>query len=400
MAQFEYQAKMRDGTLTSGRIRAASQRRAAGMLRRDDLFVVRLAQERRSAQPGTRPHATPQQVAWHMWQLAMMLDTGLAISDAMGCLSRQARQEPLRALLEDIERRVREGQSMSAALEAHGPVFPPSLRALVKASELSGSFKEALRKASQYLLNDVKMVRKLRGAMAYPAAMLIICGCVTVFLLTVILPQFAGVFASRNAALPWPTQVLMDLSEAVLSHWMWLVIGVAGLGTLAVKWSRSAPGKRAIDRFVISAPVVSTLFNTLYQSRMYSTMALMLEAHVPLLDTFRIAQSVAPNSFYQKLWRDVEEQVRVGERLALPLYEAEFIPESVAQVIDNGERNGKLGPVFAHLAEFFEEEHKRVMTATMQLLEPCLIVLMGGIVGFIAVSLMLPLIQASRVMTH
>src|ERR1043165_630066 len=287
MPQYDYEAKTREGNSTSGRLKARSRRSAAGALRRQDLFVVRLAPGADASITSAVPRASPSEVAWQMWQLAMMLDTGLSLSDALGCLARQARRPALRALLDNVERRVREGQSMSAAMEAHPSVFPSSLTALVRASEMSGGFKDVLRKASQYLMSDLKMIRKFRGAMIYPAAMLAICAGVTVFLLTVILPKFAGVFAARNAPLPLPTRILMGLSEGILDHWTLLLCAVLGATYFAVAWSSSQGGKRVIDRLLITAPVASRLFNSLYQARTFTTLALMLDAHVPLLDAIR-----------------------------------------------------------------------------------------------------------------
>ncbi len=401
MTQFEYEAKTRDGGSTVGSIAARSRRAAGGILQKQDLFVVRLR-----AAGGTvgakhaTPHATKSEVAWQMWQLAMMIETGLGIADALACLSRQARRPPLHALLQDIERRIREGASMSVAMEAHPRAFPSSLIALVRASELSGAFKDVLRKASQYLISDLKTVRRFRGAMVYPAAMLFICLAVTVFLLTVILPKFAGVFAAHHATLPLPTRILIGLSDSLVAHWG-LVFGgaAAAVGVATTLW-RSAPGRAMFDRVALSAPLIGPILNALYQSRCFTAMALMIESHVPLLDAIRVARAICPSDQYQRLWSEVEDQVRVGERMAVPLQEAPFISESVAQVIDNGDRNGKLGLVFSHLSEYFEEEYKRVITTTMQLLEPALIVVMGSIVGFVAVALMLPLVQASRIMAH
>lgn len=401
MARFDYEAKTRDGTVTKGEVRARDRRRAGGILQKRDLFVTRL----RPAAPdvthdAAQPYATPSEVAWQIWQLSMMVETGLALSDSLACLARQARRPRLRSLLEDIARRVREGSSMSAAMEAHRTIFPASLTSLVRAGELSGAFKDVLRKTSQYLMADMKLVRRVRGAMAYPIVMLGICTAVTVFLLTVILPKFAGVFAARHATLPLPTRILMTMSDGLLGNWPLWLTGAGGIAGAALIWARSSIGRRTLDRLVITAPVVAPLFNALFQSRLFTVMALMIESHVPLLDVIRIAQGMTPNSYYRALWREIEEQVRVGERMAVPLLESDFIAESVAQVIDNGDRNGKLGPVFSHLAEFFDEEYKRVLATTMQLIEPCLIVLMGAIVGFVAVSLMLPLVQASRIVSH
>lgn len=401
MLTYEYKAKTRDGGTTSGHVEARSRRQAGVLLKRRDLFVVSLrsSTESASAHPAV-PHATPAELAWNMWQLSMMVDTGLDLSEALACLARQAARPPLRALFEDIERRVREGASLSAAMETHPALFPKSLTALVRASELSGAFKDVLRRAALHLMSDLKTLRKLKGALIYPALMLGLCAAVTVFLLTFVLPRFAGVFASHNATLPLPTRMLLSLSEGLMSHWPLWLVGSAAIVGFTIAWAKSPAGRRKLDGMRITVPIAAPLFNAVYMSRSFSAMALMVKSHVPLIDAIRVVQDIAPNSYYSELWKAMEEQVRVGERLATPMYEAEFIPEAIAQVVDNGDRNGKLDLVFSHLAEFLEDDFKRVLRATTQLVEPCLIILLGGIIAFVAISLMLPLVEASRAVAH
>jgi type IV pilus assembly protein PilC len=399
--EFSYEAKTRDGQVLAGHVRAHSRSGAARALKEQDLFIIGVRPAEAAAPAVHAPmRAGSNEVAWTMWQLSMMVETGMLLSDSLACLTQQAKSASLRALLGDVEKRVRNGSSLSTAMEAHSKSFPSSLTALVRASEAGGALKDVLRKAAQYLVNDGRSVRRIKGALVYPAVMLVICMAVTVFLLTVILPKFAVIFDSRHAALPWPTRFLMSVSDNLIAHWFLWLAGLAIVVAGFVVWSRSSQGRREIDHFVVSIPVAATVFNALYQARSYAAIAIMLESRVPILDAVRIAQSVTSNAEYRALWRDVEDQIRVGERMSVPLFRAAFIPDSVAQVIDNGDRNGRLGKVFSHLAEFFEEEYSRALATTMQLIEPCLILLMGSIVGFVAVALMMPLVQASRIVSQ
>ena len=397
MHQFEFEAKTRDGGRERGMVNAQSRTKAAKMLSNRDLFVVTLNQsDQKKHSSLIKPNLSRNELAWQIWQLSLMIETGMGLSEAMGCLARQATRLPAKVLLEDIEKRVREGASLSEAMDAHPASFPCSIRALIRASELSGMLKNMLRHAAIYLMNDLKTVRKMRGAMIYPLMMILICIGVTVFLLTFVLPRFAGVFASQGRALPLPTQMMMGASEFLMGNVMTILIAVVGSVVFGTLWIKSESGRRTVDRILVSLPVISRPFNAMYQSRGFSAMAIMLESHVQLIEAIPVVRESASNILYNELWRDVEEQARIGERLAAPLLHAEFIPESIAQVIDNGDRSGQLSVVFAHLAEFMEEEFNRSVNDLLKLIEPIMIIVMGGVIAFIAISLMLPLVQASQ----
>jgi type IV pilus assembly protein PilC len=150
---------------------------------------------------------------------------------------------------------------------------------------------------------------------------------------------------------------------------------------------------------LIRLPVLRTIFNPLYQSRTFRTFSVLLDTGVPLVDALAIVRDVSPNVYYQKLWMEVDENIRHGESLAGPLLHSDLIPESIAQMIDNGDRSGKLSLVFTRLADFVEEEYNQALRTTTQMIEPLMILLMGSVIGFIAASLMLPLFQAGKVMS-
>jgi type IV pilus assembly protein PilC len=400
MTTFNYQARNEQGQLLSGVIKAASIDDAGEMLSQRNLFVLDVQQEATTLTPSSRyGKANRAQVAWQMSQLSIMVETGIPLSEALDCLSRQATKPKVQVLLEDVSRNVQEGAALSTAMAMHPNSYSPSLVALIRASEVSGTMGTVLHRASTYLINELQALKRLRGALMYPAFMFITCVTVTIFLLGVILPRFEAVFASRGAILPLPTRVLMAMSANFTQYWyIWLLV-TAMLGLGLWLWPRTRIGKTQIDRMLIRLPVLRSIFNPLYQSRTFRTFSVLLDTGVPLVEALAIVRDVTPNVFYQRLWMEVDEHIRHGEPLAGPLLQSDLIPESIAQMIDNGDRSGKLGLVFTRLADFVEEEYNQALRTATQMIEPLMILMMGSVIGFIAASLMLPLFQAGRVMS-
>ena len=400
MNHFAYEARDEDGRLTAGSIAAESLEHAGLLLSQRNLFVVRMAGDRtRGHRADVRGHATRAQVAWCMSQLSIMIETRIRLVDALECMARQATQPRLKALLEQINKGVQEGRPLSDAMEMSPKSFPSSLIAMIRASEMSGTMGQVLQRSSTYLMNDLQVLKRVRGALMYPAFMFTICLAVTVFLVTAILPRFADIFASRGALLPFPTRVLMALSQSLLLHWYVWIGGLLIVLLAAIIWSRTSLAKQQRDFLAIKLPVFSGIFRALYQSRVFRASAVLLDAGVSIIDVMKIIQDVVPNTQYRNLWREVDDQIQRGEHLAGPLLSSSLVSESVAQMIDSGDRSGKLGLVFSRLADFMEQEYDRAIRTATQFIEPCMILCMGSIIGFVAASLMLPLFQVGRVMT-
>jgi type IV pilus assembly protein PilC len=326
-----------------------------------------------------------------------MVESGIGLSEGLDCLARQASTPAMQSLLSNVSKSVQDGRSFSEAMQAHPRAFPQSLIALIRASEATGSLSDILRQSSAYMVKDQQTLRRIRTALAYPTFMLLMCLGAATFLLAFVLPKFASMYESRSAVLPAPTRLLMAVSD-VITAWWYVWAGAAVIIAVAAKlWIHTAAGRRTLDRLLISCPVLAPLFNALHQSRAFHTLSLLIDAGVPLVEAIRIVQDVVPNSCYRELWQEVEEQVQVGERLACPLFEADFIDEPVAQMVDSGDKAGRLGTAFSRLAEFMEERYNRTITSTTQFMEPLMILIMGGLIGFVALSLMLPLFKAASV---
>lgn len=399
MNYYAYEARNMSGELVNGIVEAPSVEQASVHLSQQELYVTRLAikdNEANQAPSRQKGRATRHQVAWFMSQLAVMVEAGISFGEALHCVTRQVSDARFRALLEKVSKSVDEGKTFSEALAAHPGSFPQTLTTLIRASELNGSLSEVLKRSSTYLLSDIQTIRRVRGALIYPVFMLMLSVAVTVVLLTFILPKFTAIFASRGAVLPAPTRFLMAVSENLVANWVEWIFGGFIIATVITFALQSYSGRRVRDSILLSTPLIANVLHGLIQCRTFRTVAVLLNAGVPLMDVISIARDITSNTRYKNLWNDVERNVRDGSRLATPLMQSSLIPESIAQMIEAGERSGRLGYVLGEVSTFIEEEYNQTLKSAMQMIEPLMILLIGAVVGAIALALMLPLFEASR----
>lgn len=401
MPKFAFEARNENGALTAGVISADSADDAGMMLGQRNLYVVRMGSETEVVQRRLKKgRASRADVAWQMSQLAIMVRTGIMLTDALEILANQATKPHAKALLEQVSKTVNEGRPLSEALAEFPGTYSPSLLSLIRAGEMSGNMTLVLDRSSQYLMSEMKAIKRIRSALMYPAFLFLACTGVTVFLLTVILPRFAAIFASRGAVLPLPTRMLMSLSHSLVADWNLWLGGTFALILLAVLYLRTARGRLQRDFLAVRAPMISHVFNKFYQSRAFRTLSILLQAGVPLLESMKVMRDVVPNTYYVRLWKDVDAHIQRGDRLAAPLLAAPFIPESIGRMIDCGDRSAKLGFVFEQLAEYAEDEYDQAIKLATQFIEPVMILLMGSTIGFVAASLMLPLFRSSLLVMH
>jgi type IV pilus assembly protein PilC len=254
-----------------------------------------------------------------------------------------------------------------------------------------------LERVSKYLGKEHQTHRQVRGALMYPVFMMFMAVGVTVFLLAFVLPRFATIYASRHAALPGPTRLLLAVSNGLVNYWyVWLGLAIALLVGGIIAW-RTDSGRRAIDWLKLNTPIFGHLFTQLYVTRACRVMGTMIGAGVPMLDAVGIAKQVTRNAYYEDLWDQVDKALQQGLQLSDPLFKSTLVPRSVAQMIRSGEKSGRLGQVMNRIAEYSEQEFDEAVKTTTQFIEPAMVVFMGGLIGFVAISLLLPIFTVSKV---
>ena len=433
MPQFQYKARDGQGRLNTGTLAAPSASQAGAMLRGQGMFVIAINEAlnkavKAAAKPAAKPakskaQATTkprgktiddadddewepvvgrqkirrQDVITFAHQLAVMVETGVSISEALSCCAEQSESEGFKRVLEEVTDLVRGGQPLSSALSEHPKVFPSVMVSLVRASEMSGTMGRMLDRISKYMAKEASTTRKIKGALTYPAIMIGAVVLITTGLLVFVLPRFAAIYADRGAALPAPTRLLMGLSDSVQHQWWAYLAGVAALIGVVISGFTTDGGRRVVDTLKINAPVIGALFRKLYITRSMRTLGTMVEAGVPILDMIPIVRSVTNNHHYDQLWDEVDHRLRNGSQLSASLFSSELIPRSISQMVFAGEKAGRLGDVLYKVAEYTEEEFDEQVKQSTTYIEPAMVVTLGAIIGFVAIALLLPIFQVSQV---
>jgi type II secretory pathway component PulF len=233
--------------------------------------------------------------------------------------------------------------------------------------------------------------------MIYPGIIGTLAVGVTVFLLTFVLPKFAGVFEGKEHALPPQTVFLLGLSDFMVANWL-LLIGLTIGGVIGlVAFIKTEVGGYWFDRVKLGVPVVKTMFRSLYISRSLNTMGELINAGVPMLDTIAITGDISGNRLYKKLWLTVFGAVKEGKKIAQPLSQTKLLPRAVVQMIGAGEESGKLGEVLMEISDYYARQLRAAVKAVTGMIEPVMIIVMGSIVGFIAMAIILPIFKMSQI---
>ncbi len=405
MPTYQYQAKTAAGKPAGGVVNAPSLAAAGEMIRARGEFILSLAPadgeggEKRPfklSDLNVSLGPSAKDIQNFTSQLAVMVRAGISLRAAVEGIAEQAENPKFKVMLSQMRKDVEGGRPFSDALMRYPKKFSPMYINMVKASELSGGFSKMLDRIAAYLTQQIETMSMVRGAMIYPGIIGTMAVSVTVFLLAFVLPRFMVIFKGKEAALPLPTKMLLAMSHFMTTYWYVLILGLI-VGGWGIWYLLKTPwGARAFDLGKLKVPVFKKLFRALYISRSLSTMGQLINAGVPMLDTLAITAEISGNVLYRKLWRDVYADVQQGKKISDPLNRSKLLPRAVVQMISAGEESGKLGEVLDEVAEFYGRELKAVIKTCTAMIEPLMIVLMGGVVGFIAMSIILPIFKLSQ----
>jgi len=404
MPNYRYQMRTSGGDVTMGTIAAENALGAAQQLRGQGNTVMSLTpisggktrsfgEILKSLNYSSGP--SQKDVLNFTTQLAVMVRAGISLRAALDGIAEQAENPKFQAVLNQVKQDVEAGKPFSEALAKHGKLFGPLYINMVRASEMSGSFSQMLERIASNLAQQIETRQMVIGAMIYPGVIAGMAVTVTIFLLTFVLPRFAEVFEGKESALPWPTIFLMNLS-AFMVQWWWAVVGaIISAIVFLVFLIRTETGGWWFDQFKLRVPIFSAMFRALYISRSLHTMGELVNAGVPMLDTLAITGEISGNRMYKRLWRGVYSSVKQGKKIISPLAKTALLPKAVVQMIGAGEESGKLGEVLDEVSIFYAKKLREAIKTMTGLIEPVMIVIMGSIVGFIAMAIILPIFKLS-----
>lgn len=405
MAKFTYQARDASGRMDSGTIAANSVAEATRMLRKDGKAVLSVRQEQTELTEYARAQARKSrikrdQIIFFTNQLAVMVDTGVPLSEALESIAAQTEHPGMKVVVEDISEDIKGGLEFSAALAKYPRLFNDLYVALIRASEASGSMGTMLERLSAYMAAERDTRKTIKGAMMYPMCMLVFCTMVVTGLMVFILPRFEKIYANKGAALPVPTRVLMTISHTMTAYWPVFLGGVAAVIVGLYMYVRSDGGREVVDKIKISLPPIGGMYRKASLARMLRTMATMVSSGVAMLDAIKITACAAGNRHYRRVWEGLGEGVKEGANLSDQLFLCPLVPATVSQMISAGEKTGRLGPVMDRVAKFCEDDLRIAVKSLTSLIEPLMIIVMGLLVGGIAMALLLPIFSLSKVVAR
>ncbi len=394
--KFVYQAIDKDGKIVNDVTEAKDAGEAVENLRRQGMFATEInpASEvagARKVRGGIGRGKRLKYLAMFSRQLHVLVGCGIPLTQALEALERQVKPGPWKDVLANIHARVEEGTSLSAALEMHPLYFDPIVRSMIEAGETSGNLSAMLDRLATLTKKQVHTRSAIIGAMVYPCLLIVVSINVLITMLTFVLPRFADLFKTLDSPLPPSTKFLMAVSEIMRNDWWVILLGII-FAVVGIKtWLASAHGKKSVDTLVIRVPQLGVLVRNFISARIVRTLGVLLQSRVQLLDALRLTRLGTLNHHYSDLLSRAEQAVACGEPISSAFSREDLIPSNIYEALRNGERSGQVGPLLLNMADFMDEENEVVMKSLTSIIEPVILIVLGVLVGGVALSMFLPL---------
>ncbi len=393
MAEFVWEARARTGELRKGVMEAESADMVNSRLRAQQLNPTKVKKKPKEINISFGAPVSEKELVIFVRQFATMIDAGLPLVQCLEILSAQGDNKQFNKILKDIKASVEEGSTFSAALEKHPKVFDTLFVNLVAAGEMGGILDTILNRLAVYIEKRVKLKRQVRSAMVYPAAIGGVAVIVVSILLTWVIPAFQEMFADFGGEdeLPALTMFVINVSAWFVGNLLWIILGTFALTAGTIYTYRTPAGKRFFHNLFLTAPLLGPVMRKIAVARFTRTLGTLLSSGVAILEAMDIVARAAGNVLIEEAIRKTADKVREGKTMAEPLMATGAFPPMVVQMIGVGEQTGALDQMLNKIADFYEEEVDVAVAALTSLLEPIMMVVIGGIVGFILIAMYLPI---------
>lgn len=405
MPLYAYRGLDAGGRNVGGVVDADSPRGARQKLRRTGVFPTDLSEERAAAAARALPtmfrrpadRVPANELAAITRQFATLVGAGLPLVEALGALAEQAERPALARTLAKVRQEVTEGRSLADALAQHPRLFASLYVNMVRAGEASGALHVVLERLADYTENQARLLGKVRSALTYPAIMLLLSATILFFLLSYVVPKVTRIFQETHQQLPLPTRFLLGASDLV-SQWWWLILLVVGGGAIALRqWARTQTGRERVDRWTLAFPYLGRVMQKLAVARFARTLSTLLASGIPLLPALDIVKSIVDNTQLTRAIERARDAIREGQSIAPPLRESGLFPPLIVHMVAVGERSGELETMLGKAADSYDDEVENAVVALTTILEPFIIVFMGGVVLFIVLAILLPIFELNRI---
>lgn len=391
---YEWEGKDRHGKLVRGEMRAGGEAVVGATLRRQGILVQKVKKRRTSGGASIKP----KDIAIFTRQLATMMRAGVPLLQAFDIVGRGSTNPRVTKLLSDIRGDVETGTSLSAAFRKHPLYFDALYCNLVEAGEAAGILETLLDRLAVYQEKTIAIKQKIKSALTYPIAVLVVAFVVVAVIMIFVIPAFKEVFTSFGADLPAPTLFVMGMSEIFVKYW-WAIFGSIGGGIyfFLQSWKRSETMQKRMDKLLLKVPVFGDLMYKSAVARWTRTLSTMFAAGVPLVEALDSVGGAAGNAVFAEATEQIQREVSTGTSLTASMQNVNLFPVMVLQMGAIGEESGSLDHMLGKAADFYEEEVDEAVKALSSLMEPFIIVILGTIIGGIVVSMYLPIFKLGQV---
>ena len=391
---YDWEGKDKKGKIVRGEVRAGGEAVVQATLRRQGILVTKV-KKRRLAR-GRR--ITDKDIALFTRQMATMMKSGVPLLQAFDIGIKGAGNPSLGRLLNDIRNDVETGSSLSQAFRKHPVHFDQLFCNLVAAGEQAGILDSLLDRLATYKEKILAIKSKIKSALFYPAAVVVVAGIVVSVMMLFVIPEFKKVFTSFGADLPAPTQIVIAMSDYFVDNW-YIVLGilVAAIVGLTMAYRRSEKAQNTMDRFVLQIPVIGDIIRKATIARWTRTLSTMFAAGVPLVEALDSVGGASGNHIYKVATRQIQADVSTGTSLTVAMQGVKVFPTMVVQMVSIGEESGQLDSMLSKVADFFEQEVDDAVAGLSQLLEPMIMVFLGTVIGGLVVAMYLPIFKLGAV---
>ncbi len=393
MPSFVWKGRSRTGQSVNGVEIADTRDAAAAAIRRRQIQLTSIREKNREIPllPRLSRRVKEKRVAIFTRQFSVMLDAGLPLVQCLEILGTQEENRTFREIINNTRSDVEAGMSMAEAMRKHPRAFDNLFVNMVAAGEAGGILDIILRRLSTYIEKSVKLKSQVKSALIYPITVSLIAALVVYIILRFVIPTFTQLFASVNAELPFITRVVTGASRVVSDYSLPLIILLVVGFFLLSRWYKTHTGRRAIDGLMLKIPIIGMLLRKVAVARFCRTLSTLTSSGVPILDGLEITAKTAGNAIIEDAVMAVRKSVEEGKTISEPLGETKVFPPMVVQMINVGEQTGALDQMLSKIADFYEDEVDTAVSGLMKLIEPIMITVLGGIIGFIVTAMYLPL---------
>ncbi|MFN4033193.1 MAG: type II secretion system F family protein [Fimbriimonadales bacterium] len=397
MPLFGYEAVDNKGRTLKGAIEADNEPLVLAKLHEQGLHVVRVEPQRARAKlfSGLGKSKKPKLQALVLFtrQFATMIDAGIPILRCLDILHTQTKDAALKNALDATRKDVKSGLALNEAMEKHPLVFSDLFVNMIRAAEVAGILDQILDRLATFLEKDLEVRQKIKSAMMYPVMVLVFSFLVLVAIFMFVLPKFKEIFASMNVEMPTMTKVLFSASDFAIAYW-WAIAGaLAGVAFAVKAYIRKPTGRYQYDWLKLRFPIFGELVLKLAVARFARTLGVLISSGVPLMRTLEIVGQTSGNQVLAQAIEGTRQSIREGQPLSAPFAATGLFPSMVIHMMDIGEESGRLSEMMVKIADFYEQEVDATIKGLTSMIEPLLIVFLGGVVGFIAISIMMPMFK-------